>query len=286
MSIPATIDAAAFTREWEDWHAAHERRRADPHGFLAVTGLFWLSEEPTAVPGLPGLWSTGAEGPAVELAHDEELIVEGATVGGTHRFGPIAERDGVTVGFSGGVVEVATRGGRGILRPRRSDFAFLRAYAGTPVYPADPGWRVPARFVRFIAPRSIEVGAAVDGLSHVYDSPGYAEFAIDGEVFRLLAFPGHRPGELFILFTDATSGVTTYAANRTVTIEVADDSDDTVIDFNRAVNLPCAYTDFATCPLPPAENRLRIAVEAGEKTPSDRVEGVFSATGIVPSGRL
>lgn len=177
MTLPATIDAAAFTREWADWHAAHELRRADPHGFLAVTGLFWLSEEPTAVPGVPGLWSTGAEGPAVEFAHDEELIVDGVAVGGTHRFGPIAERDGVTVGFSGGVVEVATRGGRGILRPRRSDFAFLRAYAGTPVYPADPGWRVPARFVRFIAPRSIEVGAAVDGLSHVYDSPGYAEFA-------------------------------------------------------------------------------------------------------------
>ena len=48
----------SFAREWEEWHSAHEKRRADPHGFLAVTGLFWLSEEKTAVPGLPGLWST------------------------------------------------------------------------------------------------------------------------------------------------------------------------------------------------------------------------------------
>lgn len=284
MTLQAELETRDdFVQEWEAWHRAHEKKRADPHGFLAVTGLFWLTDEPTGVPGLPGLWSTGQGGPIVELGPGEALRFGEAPISGRHGFGSIAERDGITVAFDGGVVEIAKRGGRDILRPRRSDFPFLSSYAGTAAFAPDPKWRIPARFVRFIAPRAIEVGAAVDSLAHVYDSPGYVEFEVDSETFRLLAFRGHKAGSLFVLFTDATSGVTTYAANRTVTIEVSDDSDETVIDFNRAVNLPCAYTDFATCPLPPAENHLRIEVTSGEKTPAARVEGVFSAAGIVPA---
>lgn len=273
-----------FASEWAAWHEAHERRRADPHGFLAVTGLYWLSDAPTRIPGLPGAWITGTEGPVVELADGETLDVEGGTVRGRHAFGPLVERGDVTVGFDGGVIEVARRGGRDILRPRRPDFPFLARYAGTPAYPADPRWRLEARFVAYVAPRVHEVGAAVDGLTHVYSSPGFLEFEVDGETHRLVAFPGHTPGSLLVLFTDATSGVTTYAANRSVGVPTPDAEGRTVIDFTRATNLPCAYTDFATCPLPPAENRLPFAVEAGEKTPTARAEGVATDAGIVASG--
>jgi uncharacterized protein len=69
---------------------------------------------------------------------------------------------------------------------------------------------------------------------------------------------------------DATSGVSTYPANRSLQVDAPDAQGTVTLDFNRAVNLPCAYTDFATCPLPPAENRLPIAVEAGEKLPYER----------------
>jgi len=72
-----------------------------------------------------------------------------------------------------------------------------------------------------------------------------------------------------VLFTDATSGVTTYAANRS--LRVTPEADGAVLlDFNRASNLPCAYTDLATCPLPPQENRLSVAIEAGERIPHER----------------
>ena len=70
-----------------------------------------------------------------------------------------------------------------------------------------------------------------------------------------------------MLFTDATSGVTTYAANRSLTTAAPDADGGVLLDFNRATNLPCAYTDLATCPLPPAENRLPVAIQAGEQTP-------------------
>lgn len=286
MSITTspTLDRAQFAREWEEWHRGHEERRADPHGFLAVTALYWIPESPQALPGIPGRWHTSDEGPVVELAAGESVRIGDAAVTGRHAFGPIPERGGVTVGFDGGVIEVARRGGRDILRPRRPDFPFLGSYAGTPTYVPNPRWRVDARFVRYAAPRPHEVGAAVDGLSHVYDSPGYLEFELRGETFRLVAFPGHAPGTLNVLFTDATSGLTTYSANRSLSVREPDAEGRTVIDFNRAVNLPCAYTDFATCPLPPAENRLPIGIEAGEKTPLARAHGVVTASGIEPAG--
>jgi uncharacterized protein (DUF1684 family) len=94
-----------------------------------------------------------------------------------------------------------------------------------------------------------------------------------GDAVVEVAKRGRQPGSLFILFTDATSGVTTYAANRTLSVDAPAADGTVVLDFNRAVNLVCAYTDFATCPLPPAENRLPIAVEAGEKIPYERLVG-------------
>ncbi|MHC9043170.1 DUF1684 domain-containing protein [Microbacterium saperdae] len=276
-----TVDRAEFARDWEDWHRAHEERRADPHGFLAVTGLYWLGEEPIELPDASGSWRTGTDGPVVELPEGASLTLKDAVLSGTHEFGPLAERSGVTVGFDAGVVEIARRGGRDILRPRRGDHAYLASYTGTPSYQPDPRWRVAAKFVAYPRPRSVEVGAAVDGLSHVYESPGYLEFSLDGETYQLTVFPGHTDDAVLVLFTDATSGVTTYAANRSVLVDAPDAEGNTVIDFNRASNLPCAYTDFATCPLPPQENRLPVGIEAGEKTPVARVEGVATEIGIV-----
>ena len=270
-TVAPALDRAQFGREWEAWHRAHEARRTDPHGFLAVTGLYWLRDEPQRIPGVPGRWTTGLGGPVVQLEDDEQLTLGDAALVGRHDFGVIPERGGLTVAFEGGVAEIAKRGGHDIVRPRHPDHTFLGAYDGTPIYVPNPIWRVPATFVEYAVPRPTEVGAAVDGLTHVYDAPGYLEFSLRGETFRLVAFPGHTPGELLVLFSDATSGLTTYAANRSISVAAPDADGATIIDFNRAVNLPCAYTDFATCPLPPAENRLPIAIEAGEKTPLSRV---------------
>jgi uncharacterized protein len=140
-------------------------------------------------------------------------------------------------------------------------------FAGVPAYEPDLRWVIPARFVPFTEPRPTTVGSVAEGLQHVYAAPGYVEFEHDGQQFRLTAFNGHSPGRLSVLFTDATSGVTTYPANRTLQVAAPDADGAVTLDFNRAVNLPCAYTEFATCPLPPAENHLPIAVEAGEKLP-------------------
>ncbi|MET7959463.1 DUF1684 domain-containing protein [Micromonospora zamorensis] len=276
MSIDAVPSTAAdsrseFHEEWQQWHRRHEEARADPHGFLAVTGLHWLTPAPQQFPDVPGEWHTGDDGPVVILGEDEQLVVDGRQIRGRHEFGPIAERAGLTVGIDGGVLEVARRGGHDILRPRRPDHPLRAGYRGTPTYPPHPRWVLSGRFVPFDSPRSTTVGAAVEGLTHVYDAPGQIEFAVDGVPLRLTAFNGGTPGSLSVLFTDATSGVTTYPANRALTVGAPDEQGRVTLDFNRAANLPCAYTDFATCPLPPAENRLPVAVEAGEKIPYERL---------------
>ena len=264
------VDTDPFVRDWESWHRRHETALADRHGFLAVTGLHWLTGTPQRIPDAPGAWSTGPDGVVVSLDDAEEIVVDGATVRRRHAFGVIPERSGVEVGFGDAVIEVARRGGRDVVRPRHPDHPLRVSYRGTPTYPPDPRWRVTGRFVRFDTPQPTTVGAAVEGLHHVYDAPGRVEFALDGAPLSLTAFAGSAPGSLTVLFTDATSGVTTYAANRVLQVDAPDPQGRVVLDFNRATNLPCAYTDFATCPLPPAENRLPVAVEAGEKIPYER----------------
>lgn len=266
-----TVEAVEFAREWEQWHRDLEVVRASPEGFLAVTGLFWLSADAQRIEGIPGSWTTGPDGPVVVLDDGEHLTIDGQDVRGRHAFGSLAERGGVTARIEGVAIEVARRGGFDVVRPRRADAAYLRDYPGTPSYEPHPQWRVAARYLPYDSPRATEVGAAVDGLLHVYDAPGEFEFTLQGETWRLVAFPGHRQGEFTVLFADATSGVTTYAASRTLSVPAPDADGRTIIDFNRAVNLPCAYTDFATCPLPPAQNRLALGIEAGEQTPLSRV---------------
>ncbi|MFI0479631.1 DUF1684 domain-containing protein [Actinomadura sp. 9N215] len=265
----ASAETAAFAEQWREWHAAKEERLAGKHGFLAVTGLHWLNAEPQTFTDAPGAWTTGPGGPVVVLGEGEELVVDGRTVHGEHRFGIIPERGGVFARWGDAVIEVAKRGGHDIVRPRHPDNPLRTSFRGTPAYEPDPRWVVTGRYFPLDEPRPTTVGAAVDGLEHVYDAPGRVHFNLEGRALALTAFPGHEPGSLVVLFTDATSGVTTYAANRS--LHLSPDADGTVtLDFNRATNLPCAYTDLATCPLPPPENRLPVAVEAGEKIPHER----------------
>jgi uncharacterized protein (DUF1684 family) len=266
-TVPAVDDFAA---QWGAWHRRQEARLADPHGFLAITSLNWLADEPQRFPDAPGEWSTGPDGVVVALAEGEELVVDGSPVRGRYSFGHIPERGGVNAVWGDAVIEVARRGGNDIVRPRHQDNPLRTSFRGTPAYTPDPRWAVTGRYVPFAEPRPTTVGSVVDELEHVYDAPGQVEFALNGRYLSLTAFPGHEPGSLSVLFTDLTSGVTTYPANRSLQVPPPAADGTVLLDFNRAANLPCAYTNLATCPLPPAENRLPVAVEAGEKIPYER----------------
>lgn len=264
-----------FAASWERWHDAQERSRTTPLGILAATGLYFLDADPLTVPEAPGIWTLVDGRPQVELAEGEALSDGDRVLTGTVPLGDRIADGGALLGFTDGgtrgVAEVAWRGSSVMLRPRLEGSSYLADYPGTPAYPADPAWAVPARFEAFDQARAETVGAVIEGLSHEYTAPGVLVFSAGGTEYRLTAFTGGCDGSLVVLLRDATSGITTYGASRTLSVPAPDAEGNSVVDFNRASNLPCAYTDYATCPLPPAENRLPIAVTAGEKLPLSRV---------------
>ncbi len=262
------LATTAYAGQWQQWHREHEAQLAAPHGFLAITGLHWLDAEPQRWPDAPGTWRSADDRVTVVLDEGEDLSVDGVPVRGEYTFAPIPERGGINAKAGHAVIEVAKRGGNLIVRPRHPDHPLRTGFTGTPAYDPDPRWVLTGRYLPFAQPQDVTVGAVVEGLQHVYEAPGEVEFEADGQTLRLTAFNGQTPGALNILFTDATSGVTTYPANRSLRVAAPDPDGRVTLDFNHAVNLPCAYTEFATCPLPPAGNHLPVAVEAGEKTPA------------------
>ena len=251
-----------FLGEWQAWHDAREERLRDPHGWLAITAIHWLTEAPQRFDDVPGEWRqehavTVTLGPGETLTAGSTLLTEGV-----HELGPLDEQ-GLTVTFGDAVAQVADRDGRSIVRPRHPDSPNLRAYRGTPCYPPDPGWTLPARFEPYPDP---------DG-----DAVGEVVLVYAGTEHRLIAW-GEDDGRLWILFRDATSGVTTYPASRQLLTPPVSPDGGVLLEFNRAMNRPCAYTDFATCPLPPAANTLPFAVEAGEQVPAMTSLGPGSLT--------
>jgi uncharacterized protein len=267
MSVLDSQASTDFAADWDAWHKQHEDRLAAADGFLAITSINWLTETPARFSDAPGEWTADDSGVTVDLAPGEELTLDGTRITGRHHFGRIPERGGLFPADADGVYEVARRGGNDILRPRHPDAPLRTAFRGTPAYAPDPRWLIRGRYRPLDEPRDVTVGSVVEGLQHVYAVPGVVEFEADGRALTLTAFNGYAPGSLHILFTDATSGVTTYPANRSLQVPAPDADGTVLLDFNRAANLPCAYTPFATCPLPPAGNRLPVAVEAGEQIP-------------------
>lgn len=267
MGAILTESAADHAAEWRAWHEGHERKRASKHGFLAITSIRWLTAAPERFEDAPGTWSTGDDGPVVELAPGEELEIDGRPVSGRYRFGTPSTQAGRLVYWSTPdervAIEVTRRDGRDVVRPRHPNNPLRVGYTGTPAYEPTLRFVVDARYDRFTTPREVTVGSVVEGLHAHYDAPGRLIFDLDGPR-SLIAFQAPSGG-LHVLFTDRTSGVTTYPAVRSLDVAGPNAKGQVRVDFNRALNLPCAYTPYATCPLPPPENRLDVAIEAGEK---------------------
>ncbi|MGX7727783.1 DUF1684 domain-containing protein [Rhodococcus sp. 2H158] len=254
--MTTTLDRETFTEDWRSWHAAREEALRRPDGWLSLTGLYWLDTEPTILDEVPGSWRV--DGERVLLESD----------GGTEAHEPIEGAPGVRVAAGDGYAEIIRRTGRFAVRIHDPKSPALAAFTGIPAYEPAPEWVLQGRFEAFDQARTVTTGAVVDGLEHHHSAAGLIRFTHDGAEHRLVAF-GDGSGPLRVLFTDGTSGVTTYPAARILEVAAPTADGSVTLDFTRAANLPCAFTDAATCPIAPAENRLRFAVEAGERTPRD-----------------
>ena len=251
--------------EWLAWRAAREADLAQDHGWLSLTAFAWLADRPTAVTDLPGTWWTTAGGAHVSAAEEDGLLVDDVAVAGTVTADVPEGASLLWVRHGQRVVELLRRGGRLAVRVRDPRASTRRDFTGVPTYDHDPGWVRPARFVPASSPRVVDVRTARADLVQQARLVGAVDVDIAGERHRLDAVAiGDGLG---LLFHDATNGRTT-ARWRTVATSAPDAAGNLVVDFNRAVNLPFAFTDHGTCPAPPANNWLELAVTAGEKRPA------------------
>ena len=264
-----TTTETGLRADWASWHAERERELGEPHGWLSLTALEWLDRTARTFADVPGTWRVAPDGEAVELTATaaEQLTVDLRPVAGTQRLEPVDGQPGTIVVAGDRRIEVVRRTAAFAIRVRDPQALTRTGFTGVPAFPVDERWLVEARYLPFDQPRRITVDAVVDGLQHFPTAVGEVEFTLADATHRLLALPGKDSG-LVLHFRDATSGRQTYGGGRLVRTDHPGPDGHLEIDFNRAVNLPCAFTAYATCPLPPAENRLAVAVAAGERTPA------------------
>ncbi|HCT76994.1 MAG TPA: hypothetical protein DGG94_05370 [Micromonosporaceae bacterium] len=228
--------------------------------------MYWLGAQWSTFDGVPGQWRAAATGVVVRAAERDGLRYGSKLVDGELEIEVIEGSSAERGHFGDGVqIEMIQRGRSFAIRVRDPHAPALAQFRGIPVYENNDDWVVEGRFEPFDAPRALTVGSVIEGLTHDEWTSGVVHFEVAGNEFALTAFG--PSDEMSVLFRDATSGVTTAANSRELEIVVLDDGR-VRLDFNRAYNMPCAFTDYSTCPLPPPENMLKLAVEAGEKDPS------------------
>jgi uncharacterized protein len=273
------------------WRAEREKKLAAPDGWLTLTGLEWLKS---------GVNSVGsAEGERVKLRtgapeHLALLTVSGKSVqllapkdgfpadlkvdGQPAREGALSTDDNKpsTIAWKGMTFLVLERGGRYALRIKDADAPSRKNFHGLDWYPLDTHYIVAAKWTPY-SPVKTEKIPTIIGTTLDLPAPGVAEFELNGKTLRLepvLEDPNDK--KLFFILRDETSKSATYQAARFLYTSLPENGLDKpgelILDFNQLQNPPCAYTAYATCPLPPEQNRLPVAIEAGEKRYAGRVQ--------------
>jgi uncharacterized protein (DUF1684 family) len=267
--------ADAYVQQVEQWRAQREARLKADDGWLTVAGLFWLKDGDNTAGTAPecDIVLPAGSVPAhlgVFRFHDGKTsfhAAEGATVAVNGKPAETAElktdsdKDGPdVVAVNALTMFVIQRGDKYGIRMKDRNSEYRRNFTGLHWYPVRPEYRVTARFVAYPEPKNIPI-ANILGQTEPTPSPGYLVFTLNGVEVRL--DPVLEGDSLFLIFRDKTAGKTTYGAGRFLNTDMPKNGT-VVLDFNQAYNPPCAFTPYATCPLPPTQNRLPVAIEAGE----------------------
>lgn len=258
-------DAAGQVAATEAWRQTRESELKADRGWLSVSGLPWLKDGDTTVGSVEGNDVRLADGPEHwgRIARTGTRVVLQPTEGPSREFTP--QDPPFQIGRTW--IQLIRRGERIGLRLWDPQNPRKLAFRGLEWYEVKPEFRVKGRLIKSKTPLAVKV-ANVIGQVNDYPSPGEVEFKLQGKTLRLTpVFETSDAEELFYIFKDGTAGRTTYAAGRFLYSALPDEAGQVVLDFNRAYSPPCAFTDFATCPLPPPANRLSVSIEAGEKDP-------------------
>ncbi|WP_426302109.1 DUF1684 domain-containing protein [Arthrobacter sp. R-11] len=280
--MTATAPADAQIERWQRFRSSRNTALATPHGWLTLTSFQWLEAEPSAVELVPGLWSTdGTTATLTASAADGLTLVEtGEPVDGTITAVLQDEESLMWVQYGGVdgtdvVVELAMRADKYAIRTRDDSSPVLTEFDGVPTFDYNPDWVVTGRFEAYPEPVDVPIGTANPLVDGVHRSVGEVVFHVPGREHEVrLHAEGEKLGALNVTFHDETNGNTTDEWRKVFVPRPRLDSSGTasvVVDFNRAINYPSAFTPYGTCPMPVAGNSIDVAVEAGEKLPSGRI---------------
>lgn len=282
------VDSAAYASETAEWRVKRLDAIAGADGWSTLAGLFWLDSasytigsDPTNTIVLPSDNSPRLVGTLTRVdsayrfraakgvgAMVDTMRIDSVLMANDKAAAPVVLRIGSLT------YRVIERGGRQALRVKDSSYVLRREFKTLEYFPLDTALRVMARLVPHPTPRTLRI-LNVIGQTEEYRSPGTLEFMVAGVPHTLTAsYEGNDTTQYFVIFRDATAKDSTYPAGRFMYATPADSAGYTILDFNRAYNPPCAFTAFATCPLPPAENVLTVPLRAGEK----RYAGPHGAT--------
>jgi len=267
----------SYQQEIRDWQNRRLRKLIAEDGWTTLVGLLWLDAGENSFgraasnrivmdyPGLPQqVGSFRVRGTQVNFtaAPDAAVMHAGRPVSS---LGPLIDDAGGTPTLlSTGSVSfhLLERSGRLGIRVRDSAAATRVHFQGLGYFPVDEKWRLAARLEPYQPVKTVSI-VTVLGMQEEMQSPGTLVFEVDGRQHRLEAVLESGESDYFVMFTDLTNGKQTYAAGRCLYVSPPVGGA-TVIDFNKAYNPPCCFTAFATCSLPQRQNRLPVAVNAGE----------------------
>lgn len=266
---------SAQTRVWQD------TRRAElvaPDGWLSLIGLHRIELKShfigsgqtagirlTMGPAKLGLLQSGDGAYAFTPERGVAVTLDGVPVRGRVQLQSDADAAPSALGFDDGkgALSIIERGGAAFVRARHDDAPTRRRFTGIDYWPTAREWQVDAQFVPAAVGATLPI-ANILGMVEEMPTPGSVAFEREDVRYTLQALDG-GDGTLFLIFADRTSGHGSYSAGRYLDAPAPGTDGRLQLDFNRAYSPPCAFTAFATCPLPPAGNRLDLAIPAGEK---------------------
>jgi uncharacterized protein len=246
LLLAAALWAGDYMAAVAQWRREREIKLKAEGGWLTVTGLFWLKEGLNHVDAAPGVFEK----------HGARTIYRAADGKTTEM------KEGAKITHGSKTYTVIERAGSYAVRLKDNNSKLRSEFKGLRWFPVRESYRITAQFVSYPQPKTLAIPNIL-GSNYPMPSPGYAEFRLEGRRFRLEPVVEEGEKELFFIFRDQTAGKETYGAGRFLYAPMPKDGK-VELDFNKAENPPCAFTPYATCPLPPRQNMLPVRIEAGE----------------------
>lgn len=266
-----------YVKSIQEWHQKRIARLKTETGWLNLVGLLWLKEGentfgsdssnavifPPAAPAMAGTFVLNNGHVSVRVHKDVVIVADGKPVKAM-ALNTDADSNTTRLEMGSFRFNIIKRGHEYGIRLRDLESPLVKNFTDIETYPIDPAWRIEAHLEPYDPPKQIFIPTVLNTIDTM-ECFGAVTFELDGKTYRIDPASKKTDKELFLIFGDQTNGKETYGGGRFIYIPNFDSTGKTILDFNKAYNPPCVFTEFATCPLPPSQNRLPIQVLAGEK---------------------